>query len=128
MSSQKRPRAGCAFLVFLVIIGLLAAFSQMDTSGMIPHTQDSSITAQGNWFVGESKECYSYPLIASLATGQPYGYALNRVNCDDGPLHNVNIKFFGRVAQPEYAVVYWRCTREEDEFACYERYGLRHVP
>ena len=90
---------------------------------MIPHRTESLITAQGNWFVGESKSCSSVPFTAP-SEGKETGYALSSIACDDGPVRQVKIRFWGRQEQPEYAIVYWKCTREDDGFTCLELSGV----
>jgi hypothetical protein len=53
----------------------------------IPHTVETSISAQSNWLVGEMKDCYSEPLdpaSAFLLHREP-GYVAESFNCDDGP-------------------------------------------
>jgi hypothetical protein len=84
------------------------------------HREDSVITAQANWFVGESKECTSYPLDAKTAqiVNKPKGYAISQIKCDGGSEHSVKISFFGRTEQPEYDWITWRCTRNQDSFTC----------
>jgi hypothetical protein len=111
---------GC--LVLLGIIGAVCywAYTGIDSIGWMGHREDSVITAQANWFVGESKDCMSYPLDDKTAQSikKPTGYAISQISCDGGPEHNVKITFFGRTEQPEYAWVSWRCTRNEDSFTC----------
>ena len=106
----------------LVVVGLFGAlvvgvYQALDRSGWIPHTAECAITARADWFVGESKTCTSG--VNSL-TGEITG-----LHCDDGPEHDVKIKYFGRVKQPEYAAVEWKCTRRESGFTCYEQSGYR---
>jgi hypothetical protein len=86
----------------------------------IPHTVETSISAQSNWLVGEMKDCYSEPLdpaSAFLLHREP-GYVAESFNCDDGPKHTMTIKFYGRLNQPEHRIAYWRCTRKSEEFIC----------
>lgn len=86
-------------------------YQNADSAGWISHHEDSLITAQDNWFVGESKDCTSYP-------HKPEGDATLRVHCDSGPEHHVNVTFYGRVEQPEYHWATWRCTRNAESFTC----------
>lgn len=110
-------------LVVALIIGIVGGIYQwVDSIGWIPHTEESVITAKENWFVGESKDCNSYPMDAKVAQTQnkDSGYTLGYINCDGGPEHNVRITFYGRESQPEYTWVNWRCTRRQDSFDCKE--------
>jgi hypothetical protein len=86
------------------------------------HRQDSVITAESNWFVGESKDCTSYPLDEKTAHGmeKPTGYAISKISCDGGPEHIVKITFLDRTEQPDHSWVRWRCTRNQDSFTCKE--------
>ena len=111
-------------------VAALAGYFGLDNYGWIPHNEDTKITAQANWFVGESKTCVSYPLDARTAQlmGKNVGYAMPQVSCDDGPEHQIRITFYGREEQPEYMAVSWRCTREANKFTCYELSGMQRVP
>lgn len=105
-------------VVFLVIIGLYGSGKierWIDSTGRIPHKSETIITAQANWFVGESKNCNSVPDKADA------GYAFADLECDvNGPKHQVTAIFWGRRNQPEYDLVLWRCTRRETDFTCKE--------
>lgn len=120
---------GCLFVIAVIAaIFWWAAHDQLDSHGWIPHNEETTITAQPSWFVGESKECVSYPPFNQAEAqpmGKPVGYAVGLIKCDDGPEHRVKIRFFGRIEQPEYQVVKWKCTREEDTFTCFELSGIR---
>lgn len=116
---------GCILLLLFGGVICVWVYQKVDALGWIQHTGDSAITAQANWLVGESKDCYTYPIPVNPPKGEDIGYALGQVNCDNGPLHDMKIRFYGRRAQPEYGVVYWKCTREESGFECDEQYGFR---
>jgi hypothetical protein len=128
---ENEGALGC--LGLLVVITVIAAISwgayeELDSAGWIPHNEETIITAQPSWLIGESKECLSYPPFnqaEAYPLGKPVGYAVARMKCDDGPEHQMKIRFFGRMEQPEYASVRWKCTRGEDGFTCYELGGIR---
>ena len=88
--------------------------------GYAQHSVETSISAQQNWFVGETKECSSFPLRDPEAyrLGEEPGYMTASVHCDDGPVHTVTVSFYGRLVQPEHKIAYWRCTRESQGFTC----------
>lgn len=119
-ASDAATGYGCLILLGIVVAVCYWAYAGIDSIGWMEHREDSVITAQANWFVGESKECTSSPLDDKTAESvkKPLGYAVSRISCDDGPEHNVTITFFGRTEQPEYVWVSWRCTRNEDSFTC----------
>jgi hypothetical protein len=111
---------GCLFLLGIAVAVAYGGYSAIDNIGWISHREDSVITAQANWFVGETKECYSYPLDtqSARATNRTPGDAIYQINCDGGPEHKVNITFYGREEQTGIASVSWNCTRKEDSFLC----------
>jgi hypothetical protein len=117
------------FVCVLLAAGVSTkSYNEADSMGWISHTENSVITAQANWFVGESKMCYSYPLPRSLPEPPlKAGNAVYQINCDNGPEHQMKIKFYGRVEQPEYSAVQWRCSRSESGFTCFELSGVTSV-
>jgi hypothetical protein len=120
------PRAVSLLILIIVIcfvvFGGAIGYNWLDSLGLIPHQEEGSITAQANWFVGESKTCTSLPLSAPTE-GKGIGYALSYLRCDEGPVHQVRIRFLGREEQPEYLTVYWKCTRKDSGFECDELSG-----
>jgi len=121
--------------IFAVVIGFLVLFpywlylsfandpwvpSEIDSTGFVSHTVQSTITAQANWMIGESKDCISYPLDADTARtlDKQAGYAFSGVQCDKGPVHSIAIRFWGAENQPENKVAYWNCKRTTDSFIC----------
>jgi hypothetical protein len=81
-------------LIALTIAGIVNGFQFVDGLGFISHTVETGITAQQNWFVGETKYCSSFPTPPEFASpDSPAGFALNSVRCDDGPSHQVKIAF-----------------------------------
>jgi hypothetical protein len=111
---------GCLILGAISIALIYGGYSAIDSVGWIPHRQETVITARENWFVGESKDCISYPLDGSAAaiSAKPQGYSVAEIGCDDGPGHSVNVTFYGRMQQPEYTWIRWRCIRNERSFTC----------
>jgi hypothetical protein len=73
---------GCMILVGILVAIVYGGYSGIDSVGWIPHREDSVITAQANWFVGETKECYSYPLDAQAAKSmsKSVGNAIYKIN------------------------------------------------
>jgi hypothetical protein len=118
---------GCLFLLCLVGYGIYGGYESLDSSGWIPHREDTVISARIDWLVGESKECWSTTLNSDGATqlAKEVGYAMSSVSCDNGPEHNMKVTFYGRKVQTEYKVVEWRCVRNEGSFTCYQTGGQR---
>jgi hypothetical protein len=120
--ADKNSSEGLGCLILAGILGAIVygGYSGIDSAGWIPHREDSTITAQANWFVGESKECYSYPLDVqeAKAMNRSVGDAIYKINCDGGPEHKVTITFYGKIEQPKNAWASWNCARREDSFVC----------
>ncbi len=115
------------FAVSTTAGGLVAVYEWADSAGRISHYEETWITAQTNWLVGESKDCTSYALDSRMAQayGTKAGYAFLALACDDGPEHRVKVKFFGRREQPEYSFIEWKCTRGPRGFTCYQLSGWK---
>jgi hypothetical protein len=105
----------CAF--GLILWGIYYA---ADTAGYVPHSIETSITAQPNWLVGETKECFSPILDAKTAAqlGKETGDPASLIYCDDGPEHIIKVTVFGNLEQLGHKTATWRCTREADSFTC----------
>ena len=126
---RQRDTRGAHFVFWWLILLAVAfgAWNGMNSSGWIPHTQVTTITAKANWLDGELKRCVSYPMDARTASAadKSSGYAVSKLYCDGGTDHQISVTFWGRLAQPEYDVVDWRCKRNSDSFTCYELSGER---
>jgi len=115
------------YLLLLAIAGgVMGGYEYLDKIGLIKHTVETNVTAQGNWFVGESKPCMTRPYTQAFAE-KKRGYAVEYFNCDDGPPHSVSVEFWGRKEQPEYGQVFWKCTRQADKFVCTETAGFAEM-
>ncbi|HLI63189.1 MAG TPA: hypothetical protein VKV05_07295 [Terriglobales bacterium] len=103
--------------------GVFGLYDWADSQGYVSHSLETPIQAQGNWMVGETKDCNSFPLDSSGAKlwDKPVGYAAAEIACDGGPYRSMKVKLYGRVEQPEHRYVTWRCTREADSFTCWQR-------
>ena len=112
---------------------IYGGYGWLDSIGWISHREDTVISAQSDWLVGESKECMSATLDRDSAAflGKEVGYAMSFVSCDDGPEHKMKVTFYGRKVQIEYKIASWRCTRNEvsflndNSFICYQTGGQR---
>jgi hypothetical protein len=67
--------------------------------GYARHSVETSISAQQNWIVGETKACSSFPLrdMEAYRLGKEPGYIAASINCDDGPMHTVTVNLYGRL-------------------------------
>lgn len=95
----------------------------LDSAGKLPHEEKTLIKTPDNWFIGESRDCISMPT-------EPRGYAFSRVDCavegrQAAPYQHMKIRFWGHKGQPENALIYWNCLREEDRFTCRETSAFR---
>jgi|SRR5882672_2523941 len=122
--ADTESRGSVKVLILAVLLAVPSYFG-LDEKGWVPHTLETVITAQATWIGGESKDCVSYPLDAKTAErlSRETGDAMTMITCDDGPSHRIKVQFFGRVVQPEFASVDWRCTRKVDEFECEQTGG-----
>ncbi len=79
--------------------------------GRISHREDTLITVNADWLVGESKECWSIALDYSSAEmlNKETEYAMYSVNCGDGAQHSIKVKFYGRQIQVQNRLIRWRC-------------------
>lgn len=116
---RKRHRWGC-FLGVLFLVGVIwgvayAAYAGLDSIGWIGHREQAMMTVSPNWLEGERKACFSLIVYGEVARsdGKPDGYALSHISCDDGPEHDVLVKFFGQEEQPGRAYAKWECVREQ---------------
>ncbi len=120
------------FLIFFLVFG---GYDFLDSVGWISHREQTLITANADWLVGESKECWSITLDSHGASllDKDTGYAMYSVDCGDGPQHSIKVKFYGREIQGQHTLVRWRCEREQpsffndDAFTCYET-GNQEAP
>ena len=48
---------GIGFLILIIVlVGVgVGGYTGLDSAGWIPHSEDTVITAQANWFVGEAR-------------------------------------------------------------------------
>jgi hypothetical protein len=113
------------FVAIVIILGIVSsAYSFVDGIGWISHTRETTITAEPNWLVGESKTCLSFPLDADEAKSwnSTKGDVTHRIGCDRGGEHLINVKFWGRLDRFEERSkfgVSWKCTKNNDSFTCY---------
>jgi len=123
MSETSSGKGGCLWpLLVFAALGFFiynnhVSDSPLDEEGWVSHTEDSIITAQPGWLAGETKECFSIPILDPKAVGlvdKDVGYALSHISCDEGPEHHIKIQFFGRENQPEHRGIVWSCKKNAD--------------
>lgn len=132
LTDAERKRADFVLWTFYVLVicgfmlGVHFVIVALQEHALAPHEVATLITAQSNWLPGESKDCQSATLDANAAAKvrKPIGYALAMIACDDGPTHSMKVQFYGKTVQPEYKVVLWHCTRNDNEFTCKQTGGI----
>ncbi len=126
---QKDTFRDLWWLGAVVIIGLFFYYTlsdnpkapqEIDSSGYISHKVESTITADPNWLIGESRTCISNPLDVDSARElhKPVGYALWGLQCGDGDWHKITITFWGSQVQTGKKAAYWNCIRTSESFTC----------
>jgi hypothetical protein len=111
----------------LIIVGwfLIWLYATVDESGWIFHSRETAITARADWLIGENKTCTSYPLGADEAKlwKDKLNSVTHKINCDDGPEHEIAVTFLGRTERPDARAhdsgVQWRCVKRSESFTCY---------
>jgi hypothetical protein len=127
MADSQAQGLGC--LAVVAVIGLLIYYTfvdnpkapqEIDATGYISHKVESTITADSNWMVGESRTCISKPLDSTSARvlQKPVDYALWGLNCGGGDFRKITIKFWGSAVQSGKKAAYWNCVRTSDSFTC----------
>ena len=102
-------------LGFFVVGLTYGAWMNLDEKGYIPHSRETSITAEPSWLVGENKACFAMPV------GENHDVTA-AVICDKGPAHNIKIAFWGKVERDDPRAetgVGWKCVKKSDGFTCY---------
>lgn len=129
---------GIAIGIFLVpLVGYqiwkLAHAGLVDNE-MVSYERQTLISASSNWLPGETMYCTSVTLDSKTANdlGKPPGYALSGIDCDNGPVHDMKVTFYGNPVEPQYELVYWNCTRNQETllgggttFTCKQAGGVR---
>ena len=126
---QKSINQGLGCLVALGVIAFFLYFTfsnspavpkEIDATGYISHKVESTITADSNWLIGESRTCVSNPLDPTSAEElhKPVGYALWGLQCSGGESHRITITFWGSAIQTGNKAAYWNCARTSDSFTC----------
>lgn len=96
----------------VVVVGASVAYRAADGAGVVQHNRQEVITASADWMPGETRTCTSF------------GHnAFAFLNCGGGRPRLMAVRFFGREQQPEYSLVFWKCTRNDDSFTCREAAG-----
>jgi hypothetical protein len=93
---------------------------EIDSTGYVSHKVESTITADPNWIIGESRTCISNPLdsLNAKELNKPFAYALWGLQCGDGDWHRITITFWGSAVQVGKKAAYWNCVRTSDSFTC----------
>lgn len=129
--------------IVVVLIGF-TAYESLDSAGWITHNHDTPVWIQGDWLVGEYRECdmqtatpvvegkqYDADDLKSLprlfCARQPHGfYGWSEMTDGDvnwqangGDFHTLSVSYFGRIARPDRWLISWRCQRKSESLVCY---------
>jgi hypothetical protein len=134
-----------AFAAFLAVFWVSALlYMSANQEGYIPHSHDTPVWIQGDWLVGEYRECnmltttpvvegehYSSEALAHLprlfcnsSTDGYWKYASAFEGTDTSwaavskDFHILPVKYFGRLDRPDKWLVSWRCQRNSDSLTC----------
>ena len=116
---NRDARVGClgAIAIAAIAVIILMAYTGADQAGWMSHVTETTITVPGDWLVGEMKPCESRG-----------ADAFAEMDCGGLNDKQMRVTFWGRAQQPEYAVAYWNCTRNDDDFTCRETGGTPIQP
>ena len=126
---------GCLTTLCILALLIWGGYEWLDSLGRISHREETLITVNADWLVGESKECWSITLDSRSASllNREIGYAMYAVNCGDGPQHSIKVNFYGSEIQGANLLIKWHCEREQpsflndDTFTCHET-GIELAP
>ncbi len=110
LSEESRNTIRFIFLVGVCVVAY-QIWLGLDQAGYERRTVSANITAESGWMPGETKQCNSTPLPGRLDKDNPKGDVFSFIECDKGPSHTVNIKFYGQQLQPNKVAAFWSCTR-----------------
>ena len=120
MAGEFDSDSAFGWLVGLVFVAILIywGYVALDTEGYLPHKETAAVWAAPNWMVGETRDCYTPSINGSVTTS---------FVCDvTGEMKQSEVTFYGRLEQPAYDYVQWRCTRNDpDAFTCKQLDGTR---
>ena len=133
-------------LWLLCYLGIWAVglYKSLDNSGWIAHNHDTPVWIQGDWLVGEYREC-DMQTTTTVFEGSHYNAeelkTLPRLFCGraangffewsetktgtdvswqtiSGDFHTLPVSYFGRLERPDKWRVSWRCQRNSNSLTC----------
>jgi hypothetical protein len=126
---------GCLTTLCILALLILGGYEWLESVAWVSHREETLITVNADWLVGESKQCWSITLDSRSAAllHKETGYAMYSVNCGDGAQHSIKVNFYGSEIQGANRLINWRCEREQpsflndNSFTCYET-GTQEAP
>jgi hypothetical protein len=117
--NQHTPSGKRVNRTFALLFGGLLVYGVglgLDENGYVPHSKETSISAESTWLVGENKTCISAPSGKDSDVTQ-------LVECDKGEQHRIAVTFWGRTEREDAKTrfVTWKCVKKVDSFVCYAR-------
>jgi hypothetical protein len=130
-----------AYIVFCL---LFVGYASLDENGWLSHSHDTPVWIQGDWLVGEYRECdmqtttpafegsnYSGEVLKTLprlfCAKQDDGlfvWSETRTGTDmtwqtiSGDFHTLPVSYFGRLERPDKWRISWRCQRLSGSLEC----------
>ena len=134
-------------IALIIVACVVYVFAGNLLDRWIPHTRDTPIWIEGDWLVGEVRDCYmetTTPPVQGMTYSREYLQSLPRMFCDsasEGILnfyeslpesgrddafdqafkrqsHLMKVTYRGRLDRPEKFRLDWRCTRDTDSISC----------
>lgn len=122
----------------------ISLYSELDKTGWISRDHDTPVWIEGNWMVGEYRDCdlitttpagegYTYTkeqlshlprLYCGQATGGFWTYSTYSTGVDDGwdargkDFHTFSVKYWGRLERPDRWKDAWRCKHLGESIEC----------
>jgi hypothetical protein len=144
MAESGNTGCGCLIILALLAAGGIAAFSSLKQNGWIPRSHDTPVWIQGDWLVGEYRECdmqTSTPafegshydaedlktlprLFCGRAANGFFEWSETKTGTDvswatiSGDFHTLPVSYFGRLERPDKWRVSWRCQRNSNSLTC----------
>jgi hypothetical protein len=135
---------GVLVVLYSAGAALVGAYQVLNHGGWIAHSRDTPVWIQGDWLVGEFREC-NMLTTTPFVDGEHYSPEelahLPRLFCNSGvdgywkyasafegtdaswqavskDFHTLPVKYFGRLERPGKWLVSWRCQRKDDSLTC----------
>lgn len=99
----------------LMVPFALQSYHHLDQRGWFTHSRVTGTYIDGNWMVGEYRNCTLSGNAAALSC-QADPYSISEVGSWARNTHTLPVSFHGRIDQPDISS--WRCQRKEEGLTC----------